>query len=182
MALMCCNTSTPCHDFLCEYAMDNSHPTPCLGEHAYTPRELSTINRAFKILERGIREPGALITHPVEARNCFRIWIGHADVEVFVALYLDAMHRVVHMQEHGRGSLTVCPVYPRELARTALQHNAKSLIVAHNHPSRLCEPSAADIALTRRIKSCLEVIDTELLDHILVCTDATVSFAERGLL
>lgn len=102
--------------------------------------------------------------------------------ESFVVLFLDAQHRLIAAEEMFRGTLTQTSVYPREVVRRALHHNAGAVILSHNHPSGHAEPSRADEALTQALKAGLSLVDVRVLDHIVVAGTRTVSFAERGLL
>ena len=103
--------------------------------------------------------------------------------EVFVALWLDAQNRLIASEELFRGTLTQTSVYPREVVKRALANNAGGVILAHNHPSGLAEPSRADEVLTSSLKQALALVDVRLLDHFIV-TGSTepMSFAERGLI
>jgi DNA repair protein RadC len=102
--------------------------------------------------------------------------------EVFVGVFLDAQNRVVAVEELFRGTLTQTSVYPREIVKRALHHNAASTIFAHNHPSGVAEPSRADELLTQTLRHALGLVDVKVLDHFVVGADAAMSFAERGLL
>lgn len=102
--------------------------------------------------------------------------------EVFAVLYLDSQHRLIEMQELFNGSLSQTSVYPREVLRQALLLNAGAVILVHNHPSGVAEPSRADELLTESLASALRVIEVRVLDHLVVGAGAVVSFAERGLL
>lgn len=102
--------------------------------------------------------------------------------EVFAGLFLDAQHRVICFETLFTGTIDGTAVYPREVVKRALGHNAAALIVAHNHPSGVAEPSVADHALTERLAKALALIDVRLLDHVVVGDGEAVSFAERGLL
>jgi DNA repair protein RadC len=101
---------------------------------------------------------------------------------VFICLYLDARHQLLHVEESARGSLTRVAVYPREIVRRALTLNAAGLIVAHNHPSGGVEPSASDRRLTKTLQDALTLIDVRLLDHIVVAANEVFSFARHGWL
>jgi len=105
--------------------------------------------------------------------------LGH---EIFAVLFLDAQHRLIACDEMFRGTLTQTSVYPREIVKQALRHNCAAVILAHNHPSGVAEPSAADQALTRALQGALALVDVRVLDHIVVAGNCSVSFAERGLL
>ena len=102
--------------------------------------------------------------------------------EVFCCLYLDNRNRLIMFEELFRGTIDGASVHPREVVRRALEHNAAALILAHNHPSGIAEPSQADEIITRRLKSALGLVDIRVLDHLVVGDGETVSFAERGLL
>ena len=102
--------------------------------------------------------------------------------EVFACLFLDARNRVISFDEMFHGTIDGASVHPREIVRRAIQRNAAGLIVAHNHPSGVAEPSRADRALTRRLRDAVELVDVRLLDHVVVGDGEVVSFAERGWL
>lgn len=123
---------------------------------------------------------GDALSSPQAVRQYLRLAIGVRDVEVFVALFLTAQNRVLAVEEIFRGTLTETRVYPREIVRRALQHNAHAVIVAHNHPSGMAEPSAADRALTASLKQALALVDISLLDHFVVTGSHAESLAERG--
>ncbi|MGM8062667.1 RadC family protein [Vogesella indigofera] len=123
---------------------------------------------------------GDALSSPQAVRQYLRLAIGVRDVEVFVALFLTAQNRVLAVEELFRGTLTETRVYPREIVRRALQHNAHAVIVAHNHPSGVAEPSAADRALTASLKQALALVDISLLDHFVVTGSHAESLAERG--
>lgn len=122
------------------------------------------------------------LTSPQSVRDYLRLAIGGKEHEVFVALFLDAQHRVISADELFRGTLTQTSVYPREIVKAALKANAAAVIFAHNHPSGVAEPSQADELLTRQLKDALAMVDVKVLDHFIVAGRATLSFAERGLL
>lgn len=106
----------------------------------------------------------------------------HYPHEVFACLFLDNQHRLIRFEELFRGTIDGASVYPREVVRMALHHNAAALIFAHNHPSGIAEPSQADIQITRRLKSALELVDIRVLDHIIVGDADTTSLAQLGQL
>ncbi len=101
--------------------------------------------------------------------------------EVFACLFMDNRHRVIEFRELFAGTIDSASVYPREVVRQALQYNSAAVIFAHNHPSGVAEPSSADISITKRLQSALDLIDVRVLDHIIIGDDV-VSMAERGLL
>ena len=97
-------------------------------------------------------------------------------------LWLDSQNRVIKIEELFRGTLAQASVYPREVVKAALACNAAAVILAHNHPSGLSDPSAADISLTQNLKEALALVDVKVLDHMVVSTREVVAFSERGLL
>ena len=122
------------------------------------------------------------LSSPYAVRDYLRLLLEHRPVEVFVGLFLDAQNRLISAQELFSGTLTQTSVYPREVVKSALRHNAASVIFAHNHPSGVAEPSRADEVLTQALKQALALIDVRVLDHFIVGQASTLSFAERGLL
>jgi len=122
-----------------------------------------------------------LLDGPTLVKQYLAVLFAGADRELFVAVFLDAHLRVIAAEKMFAGTLTQTSVYPREIVRRALQHNAASVVFAHNHPSGLAEPSRADEFLTSTLKSALALVDVRVIDHIVVAGGSTVSFAERGL-
>ncbi|MEO8296221.1 MAG: DNA repair protein RadC [Burkholderiales bacterium] len=119
---------------------------------------------------------------PTAVRDYLRLQMQHLPHEIFALLFLDAQHRLLQYEELFRGTLTQTSVYPREVLKRALALNAAAVILAHNHPSGVAEPSRADEFLTQQLKAALALVDVKVLDHIVVGSGTTVSFAERGLL
>ena len=119
---------------------------------------------------------------PAAVRDYLRLTLGALGHEVFWAVFLDARNRVLAAEELFRGTLTQTSVYPREVVKRALAHNAASLILAHNHPSGVAEPSFQDQALTRALTESLALVDVRVVDHFIVAQGASLSFAERGML
>jgi DNA repair protein RadC len=119
---------------------------------------------------------------PEQVKQYAQLQLGNLAHEVFAVLFLDAQHRLIRLEEMFRGTLTQTSVYPREVARRALELHAAAVILAHNHPSGLAEPSRADEFLTQGLKSALQLLDVRVLDHLVVGRGEVVSFAERGLL
>ena len=105
-----------------------------------------------------------------------------ADREVFSVLYLDSQHHAIEMRREFTGTINQTSVYPREIVKSALHLGAASVILCHNHPSGVAEPSRADLALTQTLKSALALVDVRVLDHFVVTRSGIVSVAERGLL
>lgn len=125
---------------------------------------------------------GNVLDSPQAVQEFLRLLIGPRDIEVFLVLFLSAQNHVLVVEEVFRGTLTQTAVHPREVAKLGLQHNACSVIVAHNHPSGVAHPSDDDIVLTRVLKSALKLVDIELLDHFIVTQEGCASLAERGWL
>ena len=123
-----------------------------------------------------------LFDSPQSVRDYLRLKLGHLAHEVFAVLFLDAQHRLLVMEEMFRGTLTQTSVYPREIVKRALELGAAAVVLAHNHPSGVAEPSRPDEFLTQQLKAALALVDVRVLDHLVVGRDATASFAERGLL
>jgi len=136
------------------------------------------VRRALTQEMRGTDNLGS----PQAVRKYLRLLLEHKPVEIFVGIFLDAQNRLIAAQELFSGTLTQTSVYPREVVKSALRHNAASVIFAHNHPSGVAEPSRADEVLTQALKQALALVDVRVLDHFIVGQGATLSFAERGLL
>lgn len=140
-----------------------------------------TLKRALKILDARMRDSSAL-SAPSAVREYLRILLHDREHEVFVVVFLDAQQRVIASEELFRGTLTQTSVYPREIVKASLHHNAANVIFAHNHPSGVAEPSRADELLTQTLKQALALVEVKVLDHFIVAGSGSVSFAERGLL
>ena len=125
---------------------------------------------------------GEVIRSPTDTETFLQAKMRHLGHELFCCLYLDNRHRVLRFDELFRGTIDGTSVYPREVVKEALSVNAAAVILAHNHPSGVAEPSQADERITRRIKSALELVDIRLLDHLIVGNGETTSLASRGLL
>lgn len=125
-------------------------------------------------------ERGEVLTDPASAGRYFAQRLRGRSHEVFAALFLDTRHRTVAFEEMFQGTVDGTEVHPREVVRRALAHNAAAVIVGHNHPSGDAEPSAADRAVTARLKQALSLVDIRLLDHFVVGDGPSVSLASRG--
>jgi len=141
----------------------------------------AVIELARRALEEQLK-PGVNLNSPKAVRDFLRLALLRQDKEVFLGIFLDAQNRVVATEHLSEGTLTQTSVFPREVVRRALHHNAAALIFAHNHPSGLAEPSRADEVLTQALKHALTLVDVKVLDHFIVGGSHTLSFAERGLL
>jgi DNA repair protein RadC len=144
--------------------------------------EEATVAAALKLLEREARYGAPLLDSPAAVRDLFRLRLGGLPHEAFAVAYVDAVHRLIEVEELFRGTLTQTSVFPREVVKGALRVNAAAVFFAHNHPSGTAEPSAADQALTGTLKAALLLVDVKTLDHFIVTAGGTMSFAERGLL
>lgn len=143
----------------------------------------AAILRAMAILEHRLRTPGEAMNSPGQVRAFLMLHLAELEHEAFGALFLDAQNRLIEYRELFQGTLTQTSVYPREVVKMALHLNAGALILAHNHPSHLCEPSRADEVLTASLKSALAMVDVKVLDHFIVAgRGEPLSFAERGIL
>lgn len=142
--------------------------------------ELLAINELNRrALEEGLKI-GHALDQPQHVKHYCTAKLGHLPVEHCMALYLDSQFRLITTEEISRGTLTQASVYPREIIKAGLKHHAAALILAHNHPSGLAEPSEADLTLTRHLKKALALVDIRLLDHLIVTGTGAVSLAERG--
>ena len=119
---------------------------------------------------------------PQNVKDYVGLQLGALTQEVFAVLFLDGQHRLIEFERLVQGTLTQTSVYPREIVRQALKHNAGAVILAHNHTSGVSEPSRADELLTQTIKSALQLVDVRVRDHLVVGQGSVMSFAERGLL
>ena len=144
------------------------------------------LRAVLELARRALREEvvaSDFFAAPAAARDWLRLKLAHLPSEAFVALWLDAQHRLIADEELFRGTLTHTAVYPREVVKRALAHNAAAVIFAHNHPSGVAEPSRADAALTVSLQQALALVEVKVLDHFIVAGNAALtSFAERGLL
>ncbi len=132
------------------------------------------------LLEEMMR--GDALNSPRAVREYLQLQLRTRSQEVFIAIFLDAQHRVIDTEELFQGTLTQTSVYPREVVKRALHHNAAALIFAHNHPSGVAEPSQSDQLLTDALKQALQLVDVRVLDHFIVAGAGCLSFAESGML
>ena len=153
---------------------------PGLGVAKY-----AQLQAVLEMARRALREKignGSALNSPHAVRDYLRLRLQGRPHEVFAGVFLDAQNRVLAVEELFRGTLTQTSVYPREIVKRALHHNAAALIFAHNHPSGVAEPSRADEMLTVALKQALALVDVKVLDHFVIGSDAAMSFAERGLI
>ena len=144
------------------------------------------LKASFELARRALVQDMARrdnLASPSQVRDWLRLKLGGETREVFMALWLDAQNRLLKSDLLFTGTLTQASVYPREVVKSALSNNAAAVILAHNHPSGVAEPSRADEMLTRSLKEALALVDVRLLDHFIVAGNAPpLSFAERGLI
>jgi DNA repair protein RadC len=149
------------------------------------PARFAELQAALEIARRQLTETlrsGPSLASPRATRDYLITQLRDLEHEVFCCLYLDNRHRLIQYEELFRGTIDGASVHPREIVKQALRRNSAAVIVAHNHPSGIPEPSRADEQITQRVKDALALVDIRLLDHIIVGDGASVSMAERGLL
>ena len=144
----------------------------------YQADDSTILAQAEAILRRRLERLGA-ITDPSQASDFFRMRLAGLEHEEFHVMYLDTRHRIIAVEPMARGTIDGAEVHPREIVKAALGHNSAALILAHNHPSGVPTESAADRAITARLKQALALVDIRVLDHIVV-GETCVSLAARG--
>ncbi len=156
----------------------------CLQRPGIGPAKSAQIQAALEMsrrtLEQQLRRQD-VFTSAAATRHYLQNRLAGLGREVFACLFLDNRHRLLAFEELFQGSLTSSSVHPREVVRRALYHNAAAVIVAHNHPSGVAEPSQADVQITRQLVQALELVELRLLDHFIVGDGEALSMAERGL-
>ncbi len=145
----------------------------------YLPDEQDILDQAERILRQRLERLGE-ISDPTDASHFLRMRLGGLDHEEFHVMFLDTHHRILAVEALARGTIDGAEVHPREVIRAAMRNNAAAVILSHNHPSGDPTPSAADRALTARLKHALDLVEVRLLDHIVVSAGSTVSLAARG--
>jgi DNA repair protein RadC len=151
-----------------------------MGDSKYVQVQ-AIFEMARRALTEQMRQRDAL-TSPQQVRDYLCLKLGGMTREVFMVLFLDAQNRVMAQEELFAGTLAQTSVYPREVVKRALHHNAAAVIFAHNHPSGIAEPSRADELLTKALKDALGLVDVRVLDHFVIAGNVALSFAERGML
>lgn len=161
-------------------SLDDLKRVKGLGGTAKRAKLAAVLELSRRVLaDRGKKK--TLFESPETVKDYLQLHLGARPHEVFAALFLDARHRLIAMEELFRGTLTQTSVYPREVATRALHHHAAAVVLAHNHPSGCVEPSRADEMLTRTLQTALALIDVRVLDHVIVSRGSSLSMAERGL-
>jgi DNA repair protein RadC len=149
------------------------------------PAKRAEISAVMEMARRALAQPlrdKPVFDAPQKVKDYLALNLGQRPQELFAVLFLDSQHRLIEFEILFHGTLSQTSVYPREIVRQALKHNAGAVILAHNHPSGVAEPSRADEQLTQALKSALQLVDVRVLDHLVVGQGLVMSFAERGLL
>lgn len=157
----------------------------CLKRTGVGPARYAIMQAAVELTRRHFREAlrvGPALAAPEATRTFLLAQLRDRPYEVFCCLYLDNRHRLIAFEELFRGTIDRAGVHPREVLRQTLLHNAAAVILAHNHPSGVLEPSQADELITRRLKEALGLVDVRVLDHFIIGDGQCYSFAEHGLM
>lgn len=154
--------------------------TPGLGPAKYVQLQ-AVLELGRRYLETTLQRGDALQS-VADTRRYLTAKLRHEPHEVFACLFLDNRHRVLAFEELFHGTIDGASVHPRQIVKRALYHNAAALILAHNHPSGVAEPSRADEQITLRLKEALALVDVRVLDHFIIGDGEVISFAERGLI
>jgi DNA repair protein RadC len=157
----------------------------CLQLAGLGPARYCSLQAALELARRHYCEAlrgASVLASPNETRSFLVAQLRDRPYELFCCLFLDNRHRLIAFEELFRGTIDGASVHPREVLRQALAHNAAAVILVHNHPSGVAEPSQADELITRRLREALALLDIRLLDHLIVAGPQAVSFAERGLI
>lgn len=147
------------------------------------PARIARLKAAIELGRRYLEAPTearAALRAPQDAARVFKAQLADLPHEVFSCLFLDTRHRVICYEELFRGTVDGATVYPREVLKRTLHHNASAVIIGHNHPSGISEPSEADRSITLKLAKALALVDVRLLDHLVVSRSGHVSLAERG--
>ena len=164
---------------LLEASREDVCSAPGMGAAKYTQ-----LHAVLEIGRRHLQQAlvqGDVFSSPEATRAFLTSQLRHRQQEVFLVLFLNSRHALIASREMFQGTIDGASVYPREVVKAALQHNAAALIFAHNHPSGVAEPSQADVRITRRLREALELVDIRVLDHLVIGEGEIVSLAERGL-
>ncbi|MCL4696151.1 MAG: DNA repair protein RadC [Burkholderiaceae bacterium] len=155
------------------------------GVRGLGPAKRAELLAVMEIARRALAQPLAeapVFEAPAQMKDYVALQLGGLEHEVFAVVFLDNQHRLLVMERLFRGTVNQTSVHPREVVRRALELNASAVVLAHNHPSGIAEPSRADEFVTQSLKSALQLVDVRVLDHLVVGRGQVVSFAERGLL
>tara|TARA_Y100000034_G_scaffold66775_1_gene80573 strand:- start:4337 stop:5011 length:675 start_codon:yes stop_codon:yes gene_type:complete len=151
-----------------------------LGEAKYV--QLQAVLELSKRYMREACQRDTVFTSPDAVNDYLCLQLKGLEHEVFMALYLDNQNQLIHDEILFNGTINAASVYPREVVKAALKHNAASLIFAHNHPSGIAEPSEADKLITQKLQKALALVDIHVLDHLIVAGNRCISFVQRGLI
>jgi len=176
-------------DLLHEFGSISALFSASLGKvaavHGLGPAKYAQLQAVMELAQRAIAEQlvsGEALGSPDAVRHYLRMQLGRQRHESFVVLFLDVKNRLIASEEMFKGTLTHTSVYPREVVKAALAHNAASVLLAHNHPSGVAEPSESDLLLTRALVQAMALVDVRVLDHFVVAGPHIHSFAEHGQL
>ncbi len=153
--------------------------------HGMGQAKFVQLQAVLEMSRRALQEEiqrGDALNSPRAVRDYLQLLLAGRQQEVFLVLFLDTQHRVIATEELFHGTLGQTSVYPREVVKRALAHNAAAVILAHNHPSGVAEPSQSDRLLTDALKQALSLVDVRVLDHFVVANGQVLSFAEKGLI
>ncbi|SDU13668.1 RadC family protein [Nitrosomonas ureae] len=153
---------------------------PGMGIAKYAQLQ-AVLEMARRTLDEELRGGNAM-NSPKLVRDFLRLSLANKQHEVFIGIFLDAKNHAIATEELFSGTLTQASVYPREIIKRALYHNAAAIIFAHNHPSGIAEPSHADKVLTQSLKQALSLVDVKVLDHFIIGNGTALSFAEHDLI
>lgn len=145
-------------------------------------KEQRIIQLALRILKRKLKAKPFSFKSPADTKNYLRLKLEQQEREVVHVLYLDNQHRLITDEAMFFGTINKSPIYPREVVKNVLKYNAAAIIMAHNHPSGVAEPSSDDRIITNKVTAALKLIEVSILDHIVLGQNESVSFAERGWL
>ena len=162
-------------------SVDDLKTVKGLGGTAKRSQLVAVLELSRRAMAEQLRER-AVFDSPEAVGLYLQLHLGSRPHEVFAALFLDAQHRLIVLEELFRGTLAETSVYPREVVVRALHHHAAAVVLAHNHPSGGVEPSRADEILTQTLKAALALVDVRVLDHVIVGAGRTLSMAQKGLI
>jgi DNA repair protein RadC len=145
-------------------------------------KEQEIIDQALSLLEKRLNKPEHHMNQPADTAAYLRLHFAGLEREAFRVMFLNSQHGLIKFEELFQGTIDGAAVYPREVVKAAIQFNAAAVILTHNHPSGVAEPSSADRRITERLSAALALIDVRVLDHVIVGGDETYSFAQHGLL
>jgi len=175
------------HDIIAEFGglveLLQANQNRFCGTRGLGPAKFAQLAAVLEMAKRyqfSKAEKGAFLESPEAVKSLVALQMRDLEHEVFACLFLDNRHRLITYEPLFRGTIDSASVYPREVVKAALACNAAAVVLAHNHPSGVAEPSRADIDITARLKKALTLIDVRVLDHIIVGDNYQVSLAERG--